>query len=71
MSYSNKEIAQAFKELAKYAKLANENPFKIRAYEEAANIIENYPISFEAMVKNKEDLTKIPHIGKKIEEKIY
>ncbi len=70
MSYSNKDIANALKELAQYARLDNANPFKIRAYEEAASVIENYPISFQELVEKKEDLTKIPHIGVKIAKKI-
>ena len=71
MNYSNKDIAKQLKELAMYAQLDGVNRFKIRAYKEAANIIENYPTSLEKMVKNKQNLKQIPHIGKKIEKKIY
>jgi len=70
MSLSNKEIAKYFEELAKYVELADENPFRVRAYEDAAQVIANYPRSIEEMVRAGEDLTKLPHIGEKIAKKI-
>ncbi len=70
MSLSNAEIAKYFEKLAQYVELADENPFRVRAYENAARIIATYPRSIEEMVRAGEDLTKLPHIGEKIAKKI-
>ena len=70
MSLSNSEIAKYFEKLAQYVELAEENPFKVRAYENAARIIATYPHSIEEMVHAGENLTKLPHIGEKISKKI-
>ena len=65
----NKEIAEKFYELAKMAELAGDNPFKIRAYLEAARRIENLPYPVEDLAKENK-LTEIKGIGKSIAEKI-
>ena len=70
MELSNREIAGYFEKLAGYAELADENPFKVRAYKNAARIIANSPRSIKEMVDTGDDLTRLPHIGKKIAKKI-
>jgi DNA polymerase (family 10) len=70
MSLSNNEIAKYFEKLAEYVELADENPFRVRAYQNAARIISTYPRSIAEMVLSGEDLTKLPHIGEKIAKKI-
>ena len=70
MSISNREIAKYFEKLAEYVELADENPFRVRAYQNAARVIAAYPRSIEEMVLAGEDLTQLPHIGEKIAKKI-
>ncbi len=67
---TNKEIADIFKELANLLEIKGENPFKVRAYKNAARVIESLPKNLEEMVLNGEDLTKIPTIGEQIAAKI-
>ncbi len=65
----NKEVAEKFYELAKMAELAGDNPFKIRAYLEAARRIENLTVPIEDLAKEGK-LTGIKGIGTSIAEKI-
>ena len=66
----NTQIAAIFYELANLLEIKGENPFKIRAYKNAARVIETLPKSLEQMIKEKQDLTKLPGIGKEIAAKI-
>ncbi len=65
----NKEVAEKFYELAKMAELAGENPFKVRAYVEAARRIENLTVPIEELAAQ-DKLTQIKGIGASIAEKI-
>jgi DNA polymerase (family 10) len=65
----NKEVADKFYELAELAELANENSFKVKAYLEAARVIENLTIPIENLAKENK-LTEIKGVGKGIAEKI-
>lgn len=62
-------IAKALEEIATLLELKDENPFKIRAYENAARSIEAFGASFSDL-QNRETLEKIPGIGKAIAAKI-
>ncbi len=66
----NSEIAKAFFDLANLLDIKGENPFKVRAYKNAARVIEGLGESIEKMVHEGEDLTKLPGIGKEIAKKI-
>lgn len=66
----NKEIAEQFYLIAQLLSLTDENPFKIRAYEKAAQVIEGLPQSIEELAKDFEKLSLIPGVGKSIAEKI-
>ncbi len=70
MNISNTQIAKYFELLSEYVELSQENPFRVRAYQNAARTIATYPKSIEEMVLRGEDLTKLPHIGEKIAKKI-
>ncbi|HCJ65883.1 MAG TPA: DNA polymerase/3'-5' exonuclease PolX [Elusimicrobia bacterium] len=65
----NKEVAQLLYEIAELLSLSEENPFRIRAYERAAQVIEALPQLIEEITK-KDELRKIPGIGEGIAEKI-
>jgi DNA polymerase (family 10) len=60
----NGEIARALDELATLLELDGANPFRIRAYQNAARTVESHPVPLEKMVADGADLTEIPSIGK-------
>src|SRR5438309_10990797 len=66
---TKEKIADALEEIATLLELKNENPFKIRAYQNAARSIEAFGASFSDL-QNQETLEKIPGIGKEIEANI-
>ncbi len=66
----NKELAEQFYLIAQLLSLTDENPFKIRAYEKSAQVIESLPEAIEEIAKDKEKLASIPGIGKSIAEKV-
>src|SRR5437667_9688295 len=63
------EIAAVLEEIGTLLELKGENPFKIRAYANAARSIEAWGGSFSDL-QDEEALAKIPGIGKSIAEKI-
>ncbi len=65
----NIEIANIFNEIASILELKEENPFRIRAYRRAALNLEGLTEDIEDIAKRNE-LTRIPGIGKDLEEKI-
>ena len=66
---TKEKIADALEEIATLLELKDENPFKIRAYQNAARSIEAFGASFSDL-QNQETLEKIPGIGKAIATKI-
>ena len=66
---TKEEIATALEEIATLLELKGENPFKIRAYTNAARSIEAWGASFSDL-QNEETLEKIPGIGKAIAAKV-
>ncbi|BCX89504.1 DNA polymerase [Methylomarinovum tepidoasis] len=70
MALSNSEIADLFDELADLLDIEGENPYKVRAYRNAARIIRSLPRSLAEMVAAGEDLTRLPGIGERIARKI-
>ncbi len=65
----NLEIAEIFKEIAQILEIKGDNPFRIRAYEKAAQNIEGLTEDIESLIKE-EKLETIPGIGKDLAEKI-
>src|SRR5215471_7896776 len=66
---TKEKIAEALEEIATLLELKDENPFKIRAYQNAARSIEAFGASFSDL-QNLETLEKIPGVGKAIAAKI-
>ena len=71
MSIPNDEMAALFDELAERLQEAGENPFKIRAYRNAARVIAEHPQPMTELVAVGQDLTKLPGIGDAIAKKIH
>ncbi|EDM23014.1 DNA polymerase/3'-5' exonuclease PolX [Caminibacter mediatlanticus] len=61
---TNKEIASILSKTADLLEIKGENPFKVRAYRNAARIVENSSKDFNKLVKEGFDLTRLPGIGK-------
>ena len=67
---NNKEIANAFQDLAKIMELHDENPFKIRAYRNVAEIIRNFEGDIVALTKDNQ-LKGIKGIGDALQSKLH
>jgi DNA polymerase (family X) len=70
MPVLNSDIAHSLDKLADLLELEGANPFRIRAYRNAAWVIGELPRSVSMMIKAGEDLAKLPGIGKDLAEKI-
>ena len=67
---NNRSIAQQFQRLADLLEIEGENPFRVRAYRNAAETMLGLSASLTDLVGSGTDLTEYPHIGKEIAEKI-
>ena len=70
MPVHNGEIADMFQQLADLLEIREENPFRIRAYRNAARVIRGHARSMSELVKEGADLEELPGIGKDLAEKI-
>ncbi len=70
MALSNSEIADIFNRMADILEIKGENPFKVRAYRNAARTVQNLGKSLEDLVESGMDLTKLPGIGADLSEAI-
>ena len=66
----NQEIAEMFNEMADLLEIKGANPFRVRAYRTAAQLIANYSHPLAKMVAEQEDLTQLPGIGADLAKKI-
>jgi DNA polymerase (family 10) len=66
---NNKEIASLLKSIAVYKELAGDNPFKIRAFDQASRIVESYPEDI-APIAREGALTHIRGIGRSVSQVI-
>ena len=67
----NPDIARLFDEVADLLEIQNANPFRVRAYRNAARTIRDYPEPIAELVRAAtKDLTDIPGIGEDLAEKI-
>jgi len=64
----NAAIARILREIADLLEIKNDNPFKIRAYRNGADIVSNHPHAFAALDAN--ELRGIPGIGKDLAARI-
>ncbi len=67
---SNDEIVRLFNNMAAMLEIKGDSVFKIRAYQRAANTIEQLSWSLAAAAAAGGDLRKIPGVGKAISEKV-
>ncbi len=67
---TNAEIAAIFRKLADLLAIEGANPFRVRAYRQAALVIDTLPEPVAGMVARGEDLTRLPRIGADLAQKI-
>jgi len=71
MPVYNVDIANVFDEIADYLEIDGENPFRVRAYRNAARTVRGLGPELKDMVAQEEDLTQLPGIGKELTAKIH
>lgn len=70
MPVHNSQIASIFERVADILEIQGANPFRVRAYRNAARTIESLPRPAAEMVKGGSDLTEIKGIGRDLADKI-
>ncbi|MFQ6067101.1 MAG: DNA polymerase/3'-5' exonuclease PolX, partial [bacterium] len=68
MKVDSARICQIFREMADFLSIKGENPFRVRAYEKAAETLEHLPGDLEELYSQGR-LAGIPGIGKGMLEK--
>src|SRR5512134_3712909 len=67
---TNAEIAQAFEDIADLLEIKGDNPFRIRAYRNAARTVTGLPSEAAELIARGDDLTDFPGIGADLAEQI-
>ena len=70
MPIHNSYIGDVFNELADLLEIEGSNPFRIRAYRNAARVVSSWPQSISGMIKKGEEIPKIPGLGADLTEKV-
>lgn len=70
MPVRNAEVAATFDEIADLLEIESANPFRVRAYRNAARTIQGLGPDLRVLLNQGEDLTQIPGIGKDLAAKI-
>lgn len=70
VTVANAEIARMLDDLAELLEIAGENPFRVRAYRNAARTVEGHAKPMAGLVAEGADLSKLPGIGEAIAGKI-
>ena len=70
MPVHNSDVANAFEKVADLLEIEGENPFRIRAYRDAARTVSGHSKSVAQMVEEGEDLSELPGIGEDLAGKI-
>ncbi|MFT7823715.1 MAG: DNA polymerase/3'-5' exonuclease PolX [Sulfurimonas sp.] len=70
MPIPNADIEEIFKKVAYLLELQDANPFRVRAYRNAARTIGALPYSIVDLLQSNKDLTELPGIGEDLADKI-
>jgi DNA polymerase (family 10) len=70
MTIHNPEIARLLERYALLLEIDRANPFRVRAYRNAARVVENLPRDVSAMLGEGADLSELPGIGKDLAHKL-
>jgi DNA polymerase (family 10) len=66
----NAEIAALFEEMADLLDIVGENPFRVRAYRNAARVVAEQGREFDLILREEGHIEKIPGIGADLSGKI-
>ncbi len=66
----NIEIAGVLDDVAALLEIQGANPFRIRAYQNAARTVEAHAVAMHRMLEDGEDLTELPSVGKQVAKHI-
>jgi DNA polymerase (family 10) len=66
----NRDVARLFTRYATLLEIEDANPFRVRAYRNAARIVEELPRNVGDMIRQGEDLSQLSGIGKDLAAKI-
>lgn len=70
MPIHNADIAEAFDELADLLELQDANPFRVRAYRNAARVVESWPGSLATILARDKGLPRMPGLGSDLTGKV-
>ncbi len=70
MPTHNADIADVFNEIADLLEIKGGNPFRIRAYRNAARTVKDLTSELRTLIEEESDLTELPGIGKDLADKI-
>ncbi|MDY6816668.1 MAG: DNA polymerase/3'-5' exonuclease PolX [Pseudomonadota bacterium] len=70
MPVHNNEIAALFEKLADLLEIEGANPFRVRAYRNAARTVRGYGKSMSDLLNQQKDLSTLPGIGEDLAKKI-
>lgn len=71
MPIANADIAAAFEQMADLLELQNANPFRVRAYRNAARIVGELKLDLAATIAAGRPLPKLPGIGPDLDAKLH
>jgi DNA polymerase (family 10) len=71
MPVHNEDIAAVFDEIADLLEIEGDNPFRIRAYRNAARTLRELGRDIGSLIEGGEDITELPGIGKDLAAKIH
>jgi DNA polymerase (family 10) len=60
----NLEISRVLSQMADLLEIQDANPFRVRAYRNAARFVDSYATPMRKLVADEADLTELPGIGK-------
>jgi len=70
MPVQNSDVSDIFNKVADLLEIEGANPFRVRAYRNAARTISSLPRSVSDMIESEENLTELPGIGEDLAGKI-
>lgn len=70
MAVHNADIARVFEEIADLLEIQEANPFRVRAYRNAARTVGDLRIDLAQTIADGKPLPKLPGIGEDLAEKI-
>ena len=67
----NLEIAKVLSQMADLLEIQDANPFRVRAYRNAARLVDGHAMPMRKLVEEESDLTELPGIGKEMASHIH